>query len=431
MKGDIKERVPAAVAQLHCRLCDSDRLRSILDLGASPPCDKFLTPGELDLAEPTFPLHLRLCENCLLLQIPALVWPDGAFTEHAYFSSFSDARVQHARAFVGDTIKRLGLSTDSFMVEVASNDGYLLRHAAAAGIPCLGIEPSVNVGVIARERGVPTVSDVLDESLARKVRGEYGPADLLVANNIYTRVPDLRGFTRSLRTLLADDGWLSIEVHHALKLLRDTQFHTIDHEHVQYYTLLSATRALATAGLSVVDAELLSTYGGSLRIWARPARIAAPPNDRVIEVLRLEKAAGLHRLEGYLQLRPHSEALRHNLLRFLLQCRADGKRVVGYEARDTGTTLLNYCGIRSDLLEYVVDRDPYRHGCFTPGTRIPTYDPKRIGNDRPDVVLALSWDLEAELVEQLSYIGEWGGQLVFPRTLQSSIALVSNGHGGK
>ncbi|MDT5352066.1 MAG: hypothetical protein QOJ56_598, partial [Mycobacterium sp.] len=264
MTGDIKESVPAAVAQLHCRLCDSDRLRSDLDLGASPPCDKFLTPGELDLAEPTFPLHLRLCEDCLLLQIPALVWPDGAFTEHAYFSSFSDAWVQHARAFVGDTVKRLGLSTESFMVEVASNDGYLLQHAAAAGIPCLGIEPSVNVGVIARERGVPTVSDVLDESLARKVRGEYGPADLLVANNIYTRVPDLRGFTRSLRTLLADDGWLSIEVHHALKLLRDTQFHTIDHEHVQYYTLLSATRALATAGLSVVDAELLSTYGGSL-----------------------------------------------------------------------------------------------------------------------------------------------------------------------
>ncbi|HXO11789.1 MAG TPA: class I SAM-dependent methyltransferase, partial [Mycobacterium sp.] len=307
---------------MHCRLCDSGRLRSVLDLGASPPCDKFLTPGELDLAEPTFPLHLRLCEDCLLLQIPALVWPHGAFTEHAYFSSFSDAWVQHARGFVGDTIKRLGLSTESFMVEVASNDGYLLQHAAAAGIPCLGIEPSVNVGVIARERGVPTVSDVLDESSAREVRGEYGPADLLVANNIYTRVPDLRGFTRSLRTLLADDGWLSIEVHHALKLLRDTQFHTIDHEHVQYYTLLSATRALATAGLSVVDAELLSTHGGSLRIWARPARIAAPPNDRVIEVLRLEKAAGLHRLEGYLRLRPHSEALRHNLLRFLLQCRA-------------------------------------------------------------------------------------------------------------
>ena len=404
-------------------------MRSVLDLGATPRCDSFLTPGELDLAEPTFPLHMRLCDDCLLLQIPALVWTDGAFTEHAYFSSFSDTWVQHAKKFVGDTVKRLGLSGDSFMVEVDSNDGYLLQHAAAAGIPCLGIEPSVSVGVIARERGVPTVPEVLDESLARRVRGEYGPADLVVANNIYARVPDLRALTRSLRTLLADDGWLSIEVHHALKLVRDNQVDVIDHQHVQYYTLLSATRALATAGLSVVDAELLSTRGGSLRIWARPARIAAPPSDRVMEVLRLEKAAGLHRVEGYLQLRPRVEALRHNILRFLLQCRTDGKRVVGYVSSGTATTLLNYCGIRSDLVEYVVDRNPYRHGCFTPGTRIPIHDPKRVGDDRPDVVLALSYDAEAELTDQLGYIGGWDGQLIFPRSLQSPIALVCNGNG--
>jgi hypothetical protein len=431
VRRDIRETDPTAVAQLHCRLCDSDRLRSVLDLGATPRCDRSLTPSELDLAEPTFPLHLRLCEDCLLLQIPALVWPEGAFTDHAEFSSASDTWVQHAKAFVAGTVKRLGLSTESFVVEVASNDGYLLQHAAAAGIPCLGIEPSQNVGVIARERGVPTVPAFLDEALARKVRGEHGPADLVVANNIYTRIPDLRGFTRSLRMLLADDGWLSIEVHHALNLIRDAQFDTIDHDHVQYVTLLSATRALATAGLSVVDAELLSTYGGSLRIWARPARVAAPPVDRVMEVLRLEKAAGLNRVEGYLQLRPRSEALRHNLLRFLLQCRADGKRVVGYEALGSSTTLLNYCGIRSDLIEYVVDRDPYKQGCFTPGVRIPIHNPNRIADDRPDVVLALSGDIEGELTDQLSYIGDWGGQLVFPRALQNPMALVCNGNGAK
>jgi hypothetical protein len=431
VRHDTRDTDPTAVAQLHCRLCDSDRLRSVLDLGASPRCDRSLAPSELDLAEPTFPLHLRLCEDCLLLQIPALVWPGGGFAEHANFSSFSDSWVQHARAFVGDAIKRLRLSDESFVVEVASNDGYLLQHAAAAGIPCLGIEPSLNVGVIARERGVPTVSAFLDEALARQVRTEHGPADLVVANNIYARIPDLRGFTRSLRMLLADDGWLSIEVHHALRLIRDTQFDTIDHEHVQYYTLLSATRALATAGLSVVDAELLSTHGGSLRIWARPARIASPPADRVMEVLRLEKAAGLNRVEGYQQLRPRSEALRHNVLRFLLQCRADGRRVVGYEARGTGTTLLNYCGIRSDLMDYVVDRNPYKQGCFTPGMRIPIYNPSRIGDDRPDVVLALSCDLEGELTDQLSYIGDWGGQLVFPRSLQNPMTLVCNGNGTK
>jgi hypothetical protein len=403
----------------------------VLDLGATPACEKFLTPGELDLPEPTFPLHLRLCEDCLFLQIPARITPEKTFTEYSYFYSFSDTRVQHAKTFVRDTIERLGLSTESFLVEVASNDGYLLQHVVAAGIPCLGIEPSVNVGVTARERGVPTVSAFLDEPFARRVRAEYGPAELVVANNIYARIPDLRGFTRSLRALLADDGWLSIEVHHALKLVRDAQFDTIDHEHFQYYSLLSATRALATAGLAVVDAELLPTHGGSLRIWARPARIAAPPSERVVEVLRIEKVAGLHRVDGYLQLRRRTETLRHNLLWFLLHCRADGKRVVGYGAPGMGNTLLNYCGIRSDLLEYIVDRNPYKHGRFTPGMRIPIHDPKRIAKDRPDVVLALSRDLEAELADQLSYVAEWGGQLVFPRTLQSPAMLVSNGNGAK
>jgi hypothetical protein len=224
---------------------------------------------------------------------------------------------------------------------------------------------------------------------------------------------------------------LSIEVHHALKLIRDTQVDVVDHEHVHYYTLLSATRALATAGLAVVDTELLSTHGGSLRIWARPARIAAPPSDRVMEVLRLEKAAGLHRVQGYLQLRPRGETLRHNILRYLLQCRTDGKRVVGCVASGTATTLLNYCGIRSDLVEYVVDHNPYKHGCFTPGTRIPIHDPKRIGDDRPDVIMALSYDAETQLTDQLDYIGEWGGQLIFPRSLESPIALVCNGNEAK
>ncbi|MGB7163865.1 MAG: class I SAM-dependent methyltransferase [Mycobacterium sp.] len=414
---------------MHCRLCDSDGLLSVVDLGATPLCEKFLTPGELDFPEPTFPLHLRLCEDCLLLQISADFTPEDPFTEYACFSSFSDTWVQHAKTFVSSSIKRLGLSAESFMVEVASNDGYLLQHVVAAGIPCLGIDPSENVGVTARERGVPTVTDFLDEPLARQVREEYGPADLVVANNVYAHIPDLRGFTRSLRTLLADDGWLSIEVHHALKLVLQAQFDSIDHEHLQYYTLRSATRALATTGLAVVDVELLPTHGGSLRIWARPSRIAAPPTERVIEVLRIEKAAGLHRVDGYLQLRHGTEMLRQNLLRFLLQCRADGKRVVGYGGAGKGNTLLNYCGIRSDLVEYIVDRNPYQQGRFTPGTRIPIRDPKLIAKDRPDVVLALPRNLEAEITEQLGYIAEWGGQLVFPPTLQNPAMLVSNVNG--
>jgi hypothetical protein len=399
---------------MNCRLCESNRLRSVLDLGATPPCEKFLAADELDLPEQTFPLHLRVCEDCLLLQIPALITPEDTFTEYAYFASYSDSWVQHAKIFVDDAVVRLGLGANSFVVEVASNDGYLLQNVVAAGIPCLGIEPSANVGAAARERNVPTVSAFLNQEVAKTVRAEHGPADLVVANNVYAHIPDLRGFTRSLRGLLADDGWLSIEVHHALNLVRLAQFDTIYHEHFQYFTLFAAINALATAGLAVVDVELLPTHGGSIRVWARSAEIAGTPTGRVEKVLRAEEAAGLHHADGYRQLRARTEATRHELLSFLLQCRAEGKRVVGYGAPGKGNTLLNYCGIRSDLLEYTVDRNPYKHGRFTPGTRIPIYEPERIAKDRPDVVLALPWNLEAELTDQLRYIAEWGGQLVFP-----------------
>jgi SAM-dependent methyltransferase len=399
---------------VRCRLCESNRLLSVLDLGATPPCEKFLTANELDLPESTFPLHLRVCEDCLLLQIPALITPEDTFTEYAYFSSYSDTWVQHAKSFVDDAAERLGLGRRSFVVEVASNDGYLLQHAVARGIPCLGIEPSVNVGAAARRRGVPTITAFLEEELAAFVHGRHRPADLVVANNVYAHIPDLLGFTRSLRGLLANDGWLSIEVHHALNLISLGQFDTIYHEHFQYYTVLSAMRALATAGLAVVDVELIPTHGGSIRVWARPKEVAGPPSERVHEVLRMERDAGLHHVDGYLQLRPQTEAVGHELLRFLLDRRAEGKRVVGYGAPGKGNTLLNYCGIRSDLLEYTVDRNPYKHGRFTPGTRIPIYEPAQIEKDRPDVVLALPWNLEAELTEQLAYIADWGAQLVFP-----------------
>ncbi|OBI43798.1 SAM-dependent methyltransferase [Mycobacterium kyorinense] len=414
---------------MRCRLCDSDQLVSILDLGATPPCEKFLTADELDLPEQTFPLHLRLCENCLLLQIPALITPQDTFTEYAYFSSFSDSWVRHAKTFVDEAVERLSLGPTSFVVEVASNDGYLLQHAVAAGVRCLGIEPSVNVGAAAAGRNVPTMSAFLDEQLASTIRAEHGPADLLVANNVYAHIPDLLGFTQALRGLLADDGWLSIEVHHALNLIAFGQFDTIYHEHFQYYTLLSATRTLATAGLAVVDVELIPTHGGSIRVWARPAAAAGPPTARVAQVLRIEDAAGLHGVQGYLQLRLRAEEVRQELLRFLLQCRADGKHVVGYGAPGKGNTLLNYCGIRSDLLDYTVDRNPYKHGRFTPGTRIPIHQPELIAKDQPDVVVALPWNLETELTEQLGYIADWGGQLVFPLpTLHSAIFAGSKHH---
>jgi SAM-dependent methyltransferase len=399
---------------MKCRLCDSDRMRSVLDLGASPPSQSFLTNEQLDSPESTFPLHLRLCESCLLLQIPALITSEDTFTEYAYFSSYSDSWVQHAKRYVDDTAARLRLGRESFVVEVASNDGYLLQHVQAAGIPCLGIEPSVNVGAAARERGVPTQTDFLSEEVAADVHAKHGPADLVVANNVYAHIPDLVGFTKALRGLLSDDGWLSIEVHHALNLVALGQFDTIYHEHFQYYTVLSAMRALASGGLALVDVEMVETHGGSLRLWARPEAVAGPPSGRVLEALRVEEAAGLHHVDGYLELRRRTEAIKNDLLAFLLDCRAEGKRVVGYGAPAKGNTLLNYCGIRSDLLEYTVDRNPYKHGTFTPGTRIPIYDPIQLEKDQPDVVLVLPWNLEVELTEQLAHIAEWGGTLVYP-----------------
>ncbi len=397
-----------------CRLCGSTNTSSVVDLGATPPCERFLTAEQLDEPEATFPLHLKVCTDCWLAQIPPLIDPDDTFTEYAYFSSFSTSWVEHAKRFVDGSVERLGLGEKSFVVEVASNDGYLLKHVVGHGIRCLGVEPSVNVGQAARDAGVPTLTAFLSEETGLKVREEHGPADLVAANNVYAHIPDVLGFTKGLRALVADDGWVSIEVQHLLTLIEQNQYDTIYHEHFQYYTVESARRALATGGLTVVDVELLPTHGGSIRLWARPDAVAGPPSSRMTDVLAAEKAAGLHELSGYTEFAERVTRVRLDLLKFLIEARNDGKTVVGYGAPGKGNTLLNHCGIRTDLLGYTVDRNPYKHGRFTPGTRIPMLPPDRIEADRPDYVLVLPWNLREELTGQLSFVGAWGGKLVFP-----------------
>ncbi|WP_027932736.1 class I SAM-dependent methyltransferase [Amycolatopsis thermoflava] len=397
-----------------CRLCGSTRLASVVDLGATPPCELFLTEVQLDESENTFPLHLRVCTDCWLAQIPPLITPEETFTEYAYFSSYSESWVDHAGRFVAGAVDRLGLDGGSFVVEVASNDGYLLKHVVAQGIRCLGVEPSVNVGQAARDAGVPTLTAFLGPETGAAVRAEHGPANLVVANNVYAHIPDVIGFTKGLRALVADDGWVSIEVQHLLTLIEKTQYDTIYHEHFQYYTVASAQRALASGGLSLVDVELLPTHGGSIRLWARPSEAAGEPSQRMVDVLAREKAAGLHELSGYTEFAARVAKVRRDLLRFLVDAADDGLTVVGYGAPGKGNTLLNHCGIRPDLLAYTVDRNPYKHGRFTPGTRIPILPPERIAADRPDYVLVLPWNLRDELTQQLSYVGEWGGKLVFP-----------------
>ncbi|OXM53930.1 class I SAM-dependent methyltransferase [Amycolatopsis alba] len=397
-----------------CRLCGSAHLASVVDLGATPPCERFLTAEQLAEPEQTYPLHLRVCTECWLAQIPPLITPEETFTEYAYFSSYSASWVEHAKTFVDGAVERLGLDESSFVVEVASNDGYLLKHVVAQQIRCLGVEPSVNVGQAARDAGVPTKTAFLSPESGRDVREEHGPADLVVANNVYAHIPDIIGFTHGLRALVADDGWVSIEVQHLLTLIQENQYDTIYHEHFQYYTVESARRALSRGGLSVVDVELLPTHGGSIRLWARPDAVAGEPSERMMQVLDAEKAAGLHEMSGYTEFSERVTKVRLELNKFLTDAALEGKTVVGYGAPGKGNTLLNHCGIRPDVLRYTVDRNPYKHGRFTPGTRIPILPPERIEADKPDYVLVLPWNLRKELTAQLSFVDEWGGKLVFP-----------------
>ncbi|MFI6024742.1 class I SAM-dependent methyltransferase [Amycolatopsis magusensis] len=397
-----------------CRLCGSVHLAGVVDLGATPPCERFLTEAQLADPEPAYPLHLVVCTECWLAQIPPLITPEDTFTEYAYFSSYSASWVEHAGTFVDEAVSRLGLDDSSFVVEVASNDGYLLRQVVERRIRCLGVEPSVNVGEAARAAEVPTKTAFLGRETGREVREDHGPADLVVANNVYAHIPDIAGFTHGLRALVADDGWVSIEVQHLLTLIQENQYDTIYHEHFQYYTVQSARRALAGGGLSVVDVELLPTHGGSVRLWARPDAVAGEPSRRMLEVLDAEKAAGLHELSGYTEFAERVKKVRLELTKFLVDAALEGRTVVGYGAPGKGNTLLNHCGVRPDVLPYTVDRNPYKHGRFTPGTRIPILPPERIEADRPDYVLVLPWNLRAELTAQLSFVGDWGGKLLFP-----------------
>ena len=398
-----------------CRLCGNSNLVSVLDLGASPPCESFLSEEQLDLPEATYPLHLRLCPDCLLLQIPALITPEDTFGgDYAYYSSYSTSWVEHARKFVDQAVDALGLAPDGFVVEVAANDGYLLQHVVNRGIRCLGIEPSVNCSEAARAKGIPMLRAFLDEALAARVRDEHGPADLVVANNVFAHIPDITGFAAGLRGLVADTGRVSIEVHHALSLITAAQFDTIYHEHFQYWTVLAARHGLAAGGLRLVDVELLPTHGGSIRLWAVPEEADVAEHPRVAEVEAVERTAGLDSPDGYLGLAERVAGIRDDLVSFLIEARRAGRRVVAYGAPGKGNTLLNYCGIRPDLLAYAADRNTFKHGRYTPGTRIPVVSPEHLIEDCPDDVLVLPWNLRDEITAQLTATLRPGTRLVWP-----------------
>ena len=397
-----------------CRLCGAELTRTFVDLGMSPLCESYVPAEQLDEAEAFYPLHVRLCGECLLVQLPAYVSGEHIFSDYAYFSSYSDSWVAHAKRYADAMIGRLSLNQDSLVTEVASNDGYLLQHFAAQGIPVLGVEPAANVAEAARARGIPTEVRFLGPETGHEIAQQHGRADLVAGNNVFAHVPDIRGFAAGLRALVKDDGLVTLEFPHLLRLIERRQYDTIYHEHFQYLSLLTSSRALATAGLRVVDVDELDTHGGSLRVYARPEESASEPAARVKAVLDEEESAGLHTVAGHEGFAREVLQIKSDLLGFLLTAAGDGRSVAGYGAPGKGNTLLNHCGIQSDLLQYTVDRSPVKQGKFLPGTHIPIYAPERLAETRPDYILVLPWNLRDEISQQLDYVKSWGGRLVFP-----------------
>ena len=410
---------PATLLRLHlhpstCRFCGASLEHSFADLGASPLSNSYLRPADLHRMEAVYPLHAYVCGTCFLVQLEEFQSPEQIFSDYAYFSSYSESWLRHAESYVAAMVARFGFGADSQVVEVASNDGYLLQHFVARGIPALGIEPAANVARVAEDKGVPTKIAFFGRNTARNLVEAGTRADLIVANNVLAHVPDLNDFVAALRVLLVEDGVITVEFPHLLKLIEEAQFDTIYHEHFSYFSLLTATAVFAAHGLCVFDVDELPTHGGSLRLYAGHAGGPHPVSDAVAALCARETAAGLGRIETYEGFGERVKEVKRKLLSFLIGAKADGKSLVAYGAAAKGNTLLNYCGVRGDFIDYVVDANPHKQGLYLPGTRIPILAPERIRETRPDYLLILPWNLSDEIMEACAYIREWGGRFVVP-----------------
>lgn len=398
-----------------CRLCGEPLHKTFVDLGMSPLCESYLPAERLNQMEPFYPLHVLVCEKCFLVQLGEYVTPDHIYTEYAYFSSFSDSWLRHAKQYVDMITDRLKLGSQSLVIELASNDGYLLQNFVQKSIPVLGIDPAANVAPSAVKRGVPTLVRFFGVETAREVLAQGKQADLLLGNNVLAHVPGLNDFVAGMKLLLKPGGVITMEFPHLWRLMEANQFDTIYHEHYSYFSFMTAERTFARHGLTIFDVEELSTHGGSLRIYGRHAEDSQKLVTPSVTALRLkEQELGFDRLETYTAFDGQVKETKRKLLDFLISARNSGKTIVGYGAPGKGNTLLNYCGIRTDFIDYTVDRNPYKHGKFLPGTHIPIYPPDMIAQTKPDYVLILPWNLKDEIVSQLSYIREWGGRCVVP-----------------
>jgi len=398
-----------------CRFCSAPLHHTVVDLGMSPLCESFLSAEQLNQTEPFYPLHVWVCERCFLVQVEEYVQPKDIFTEYAYFSSYSDSWLAHADEYVDMISARLGLNSTSRVVELGSNDGYLLQFFVTKGIPVLGIDPAKNVAQAAIARGVPTVIELFGRRTARELVAAGKQADLVLGCNVLAQVPDVNDFVAGIKLLLKPGGVVTIEFPHLMCLMAEKQFDTIYHEHFSYFSFMTAEQIFAAHGLTLYDVDQLPTHGGSLRIYARHAEdVSKCVTERALQLRACELSAGLDRLETYASFTEQVHETKRRLLEFLIGARRRGKRPVGYGAPGKGNTLLNYCGIGTDFLEYTVDRNPHKHGKFLPGTHIPIYPPERIRDTRPDYLLILPWNLKDEIMEQMSHIRSWGGQFVVP-----------------
>jgi hypothetical protein len=411
--------LPAAVQQQPatkpCRFCGAELRQTFVDLGMSPLCEAYPSAAEANRGETYYPLHAFVCSRCLLVQLEEFANGESIFSDYPYFSSYSDSWLRHCEKYCDKMVKRFSLNEKSFVVEVASNDGYLLQFFVKSEIPVLGIEPAANVAKVASQKGISTLVQFFGSRLARELAVKGHAADLVAGNNVLAQVPRLNDFVEGLRILLKHDGVLTLEFPHLLRLIERNEFDTIYHEHYSYFSMLTALRILESHGLRVFDVEELASHGGSLRVYACRAESRAHPLEPSVSgVIDQEKKAGLNSTKGYECFADKVRRTKLALLEFLVTAAREGKSVAGYGAPGKSATLLHYCGIGKDLIEYTVDRSPHKQGRFLPGSHIPIYHPNRIAETKPDYLVILPWNLKGEIMHQLQFIREWGGRFVVP-----------------
>ncbi len=409
--AEIEQQIATKV----CRFCRADLKRTFVDLGMSPLCETYPSAADLNHGEVYYPLHVYVCETCFLVQLEEYEKPENIFSDYPYFSSFSDSWLKHAENYCQKMTARWGLSGQSLVIEVASNDGYLLQYFVQQGVPALGIEPAANVARVAVEKGVPTLVRFFGAQLARELAAEGSCADLVLGNNVLAQVPDVNDFVEGLKILLKPEGVLTLEFPHLLRLIQRNEFDTIYHEHFSYFSMLTTANILKAHALKVFDVEELATHGGSLRIYACRVEGKTHEVKRTVEdLIAEERKAGLGAPEGYESFARQVKETKFALVEFLIAAARQGRAVAGYGAPGKSATLLHYCGIGKDLIAYTVDRSPYKQGRFLPGSRIPIYPPERIRETKPDYIVILPWNLKDEIMEQLQYIRDWGGKFVVP-----------------